>query len=556
MFLKIIKTNGVIRLYFYESFYEPGRNKGERGQIRQRAITSLGILDELKKKFNDPIMHFTEIARQHNLKQRENSRVSVDIDFNLSMSEEDDSIRNIGYGILNLIYKKLDLDKFWKAKMKKEQIQTDIEAVFCILVMMYTLFPEAKDQISDKQHIFFRQSNAFSRENIYFALPFFSDFCKELQRWIFDRTTKICDRDLSTCYLIFTNYNLSNSKIGLLIDKNGLPLSYYFLDEIDIKSIYTSSTVSQLKSEFSRIIFVADQDLHSPVHHGYPRGLKQEDGYFYTQALSNLSAEFKNWILEERGYHIKQIKDQNDHNVQYKYKSRIQSCLSRNILADQKANKQVKKQKQMVFYTEKLASKQRIARGLMVSRAKDIIRHPAQYNKLNTAGAETYIKNIEFDKTGNIISGTQLLLNTDKIIGEEKYDGYYLILTSELNMSDKVMGELYQTLIQLGEIFDFSQSDLLLPSSFMTTEQYINSHFAICYTSLILIRLLQKKLGNQYSVATIVSSLRKYSCVQIAANTFQFTYFDKVLRSCEEAFGIKLDHKYRNRLQIRRMLKY
>ena len=47
------------------------------------------------------------------------------------------------------------------------------------------------------------------------------------------------------------------------------------------------------------------------------------------------------------------------------------------------------------------------------------------------------------------IEGRELLLDLEKIREEEKYDGYYSIVTSELKMSDEKMREVYRGLARI-----------------------------------------------------------------------------------------------------------
>ena len=72
----------------------------------------------------------------------------------------------------------------------------------------------------------------------------------------------------------------------------------------------------------------------------------------------------------------------------------------------------------------------------------------------------------------------------------------------------------------------------------------------------VLIRLLQIKLDRQFPIGQTLESLRKYCCVQIDANLFQFIYYDKILRKCSEVFKLELDKKYWTRSEIRKLLKF
>ena len=104
MFLRSITIKGVTRLYFYESYYENGRTK-------QKCIESLGRLDELQKRFDDPVSHFKKVAEEKNAEQNTSRKTSVPIDLSSTMSTSEDNLRNVGYAVLKDLYKQLELDK-------------------------------------------------------------------------------------------------------------------------------------------------------------------------------------------------------------------------------------------------------------------------------------------------------------------------------------------------------------------------------------------------------------------------------------------------------------
>jgi transposase len=608
MFLKTITIKGITRLYFYESYYQPSNLKGEKGRIRQRSLESLGSLAELKKLYDDPIKHFIEIARQRSIKQKESLQTSITIDFNSTMAENENCVKNVGYGIIKDIYKQLELDKFWKNKAKNKSMKFDPEIIFRLLVISRVLFPGSKKQTYENKDIYFEKIDGFSLDDVYHALTFIDENQEDMQKWIFEHSKNICDRDLSVSYFDCTNYyfdigrsdldtlndagdpvdkngNIIDAKyrkrgpeknhrpdpivaMGLLMDKNGIPLAYDLFPGNESEKIHMRPIIKRLKNDFTdmRVIFVADRGLNTSDNIYYLNGdnksdNNQRDGYVYGQSIRGADEEFKKWVLRDN-YHTDKIKDDEGNEIKFIHKSRIYpKILHVNVTSADGKHKKKKDvpidQKQMVYYSEKYARKQKLDREIMVLRAKDLIKHPKKYDRITSAGSASYVNNISFDKkTGEIIDGKILTLNTTKIDEESKYDGYYSIVTSELKMSDYEMRETYRGLSLIEETFKISKSDFDSRPVFVRTNEHIDAHFATCFTALVLIRILQSKLENKYPIGKILQALRKYSCVQIDANTYQFVYFDKILRACEKTFGIKLDNKYQNRLQIRRMLKY
>jgi hypothetical protein len=148
------------------------------------------------------------------------------------------------------------------------------------------------------------------------------------------------------------------------------------------------------------------------------------------------------------------------------------------------------------------------------------------------------------------------LLDTEKIAKEEKYDGYYSIVTSELNMSDFEIRDTYRVLARIEDTIKISKKDFSSRLVFVRTNEHIDAHFATCYTALALIRLLQARLANKHPIGKVLNSLRKYNCANVGTNNWQFLYYYEILESCGAEFNMKLDNKYRNQLQIKRLLRY
>ena len=158
----------------------------------------------------------------------------------------------------------------------------------------------------------------------------------------------------------------------------------------------------------------------------------------------------------------------------------------------------------MAYYSEKYARKQKRDRDIMIARAKDLIAHPKKYDRITAAGSGAYVQNIAFDKsTGEILEDRELILNTEKIAEEEKYDGYYSIVTSELKMSDHEMRDTYRGLARIEETFKISKTEFESRPVFVWTNEHIEGHFATCFTALVLIRLLQTKLGRKYPIGKV-----------------------------------------------------
>ena len=599
---KLKKPNGDIYLSIKEKYHVP------KVGARERTIQSIGYVSVLKKDYDDPIAYFSKKATDMTTEKKKEKSKVITIDTSEKMDTQTDDIFNVGYGILKQLYKELEIDKFWNRKTRNLSIEFSVDQIFRLLVFSRILCPASKKGTFDNQKFYFESFGDFSLDDVYHALDIICENNESLQKWIFEHSEKLYGRDLSVSYFDCTNYYFDIGRsdmdtldddgnpvdkdgcpvaakyrkrgpeknhrpdpiveMGLLMDKNGIPLAFDLFPGNESEKVHMRPIINRIKNEFSdtRIIFVADRGLNTSDNIYYLNGDNRNDdnprdGYVYGQSVRGADAEFKKWILSG-GYKKDEIQDEHGEKVTFTHKSRIHPKeLHVNVTKPGQKNP-VKKtvkvdQKQMVYYSEKYAKKQKADREVMIARAKDLINHPKKYDRITSAGSAAYVLNIAFNKsTGEIVEGKNLELNLAKIEEEARYDGYYSIVTSELNMSDMEMRDVYRGLSHIEETFKISKSEFSSRPVYVRTNDHIDAHFTTCFTSLVLIRLLQARLENKYPVGKIIESLKKYCCVPLDTNNYKFTYFNEILSSCEKVFDIELSNRYRTRQQIQRLLKY
>ncbi len=599
---KLKKPNGDIYLSIKEKYHVPGKG------AREKTVKSLGYVSELRKTFEDPIAHFSQVAAEMTAQKKEERSFRLLIDTTEKMTTDTDDVKNVGYGVLKALYKQLEIDKFWNWKTRNLSIRYSVDQIFRLLVFSRILMPASKKGTFDDKGFYFEDFGDFSLDDVYHALDIICENNASLQKWIYDHSGKICERDLSVSYFDCTNYYFDIGRsdmdildddgnpvdkngdpvpakyrkrgpeknhrpdpiveMGLLMDRKGIPLAFDLFPGNESEKVHMRPIINRIKNEFSdsRIIFVADRGLNTSDNIYYLNGdnkgeINTRDGYVYGQSVRGADAEFKTWVLGGN-YVTDKIVDDDGKEIAFKHKSRIHPKeLHVNVTKPGQKKKSKKTvsidQKQMAYYSEKYAKKQKADREVMIQRAKDLIRHPKKYDKVTSAGSAAYVLNISFSKdTGEIVEGNALELDLEKIKEEEKYDGYYSIVTSELTMSDREMRELYRGLSRIEDTFKISKSEFDSRPVFVWTNDHIDAHFTTCFTALVLIRLLQAKLDNKYPVGRIIKSLKDYCCIPLDMNNYQFTYFDEILRSIGKAFDMSLDNKYRTRQEIQRLLRY
>ena len=211
----------------------------------------------------------------------------------------------------------------------------------------------------------------------------------------------------------------------------------------------------------------------------------------------------------------------------------------------------------MVYYSQKYADKQKRDRQMVIEKAKDLIKNPGAYTRATSYGAAGYINNIKFDKdTGVVSNGSELSINQAKIEEEEKLDGYYSIVTSEENLSDLELRNIYKGLAKIEETFKITKSEFDARPINVRLEDHIDAHFLICFISLVIIRLLQCDINNKYTIKNILEKIKNFKCTHETTNIYKFIGYKPEIQYLNRKLELNFDKKYDKRENIKKILKY
>ena len=210
----------------------------------------------------------------------------------------------------------------------------------------------------------------------------------------------------------------------------------------------------------------------------------------------------------------------------------------------------------MIYYSKKYADRQKHERELAIIKAQDLIKNPGKYTQATSYGCTKYINNIRFNtETGEIPNGIELSLNLKKIIEEEKFDGYYSIVTSEKNLTDKEMRDIYKGLWKIEESFKITKSNLETRPVYVWTKKHIEAHFLTCFISLLILRLIEYKINRKYSTNEIIESLKKYQSTKLEHDIYVQDFTNNVIKELSEKYNIDLSRKYLSLSEIKKIIK-
>ena len=587
MYLRKSLSNGKIYLSFVQGY------RDESGKSKQKTIEKIGYLEDLKKLYDDPITHFKEIAKQRNAEEV-NELVIKNI--NTKIIDESNLRKNLGYIIPKKIYKELGIYEFLKGKSSKLKIEYNLQDIFELLVYSRILFPNSKLSTYNHKDMYFENYN-FSEKNMYRSFDYLANYKDEILKLCWNNTKDLYNRDTSNTYYDTTNYYFEISyndedkidengnviekglrkkgpskehrkspivQMGLLMDNNGLPMYYDLFPGNESEKTQMRPTLKKTKAKFDigRTVIVADRGQNTSDNTVFIAGKNDDDktnhdGYVYGQSIIGADEEFRNWAVDQKGFITDIILDENNNEIHFKHKSRI---FAKNVQIKKNNQRTVKYQiyqKQMVYYSQKYADKQKYERELAILKAKDLIANPGKYTQATSYGCTKYINNISFNKkTGEVADDSNLSLNLDKIKDEEKFDGYYSIVTSEKHLSDKEIRDIYKGLWKIEETFKITKSELETRPVFVWTPESIEAHFLSCFIALLIIRLLEQKTNRKYSNHYIIDSLKKYSSTKIEHDIYLQDFRNDVIKDLEKTFNIDLSHKYLTLSQIKKLLNF
>ena len=612
MFLKKVKRpNSRTYISIVEGYRDSKNN------VRHKTIKSYGYLDELEKLHSDvdsflnsEIEKFTKENFNEIIIKNINKKPDYD---DTSIFENDE--KNIGYFLLKKIYLELGVTDFLKEKQKKLNINFDLNEILLLLVLCRILYPGSKREAFESRNKFFEKFD-FSLKDLYRALDFFNEYKEEIQEVMWKSTKEKYDRDLSvglfdcTNYYFEINYNDTDLvdedgnvlekgyrkkgpeknhrpdpivEMGLLLDNKTIPASYKIFPGNESEKTCLRPIIKDTKRthDIDKIIVVADRGLNTSDNIWFLAGknddkCKNNDGYVYGQSVRGASKNFKEWVLNQEGY-INDIEYKNDgtedtfrhrvydeegrfkeykkETVIFRHKSRVVAKQIQIKKDDKRTVKVHTYQKQLVYYSQRYADRQKLQREQAVEKAKDLIAHPKKYTKATSFGAAAYVNNLAFDKeTGEIKEGLSLSLDEELIKEEEKYDGYYSIVTSELNYSDQKIRQIYRELIKIEDSFKITKSNLEARPVYVWTKEHIEAHFLTCFISLTILRLIENKLEHKYTIENIIETLRNTTAKNIEHNVFVQKNPNQITKALSKIFDLDLYIKYRDLSNIKKIL--
>lgn len=546
-------------LSFVESFYD-----AKTQNSKQKVIKRIGYVDDLKKIYVNPIEKFAEEARKLSTASSKKYKDKM-----VAPIPKEERRRNLGYFLPLGIYRKFKMEQPFLAKGYERRFHFNPEKVFEFLVMSQIINPGSKSSEYLNKDIFF-EDYRFSDDQMDDGIKFIGENEATFKEFILLRLHELYRLNTSTTYFDGTNIYFEIDKedeerrrgpeknnrhdpilgLGLLMDANGIPLNYTTFpgNESERPELHKNVQALKERSEIEgRTIIVADKGLNSGDN--MYQAIKNGDGYVMGQKVRGASKETISWILQddENSPYAKTLNK--DGVVTYKVKSEVGEYAI-NITSPFNAQKATINliQKRVVFYSKDYADKTQYERDKAIAKAEVIITNPKQFVKATVGTAANYIKELNFnEETGEIIT-KKLELDYEAIEKAKALDGYYMIITSETALPEDKIIEIYRGLWEIEETFSIIKGVLRIRPVFAKTLISVHAHILICFTGLLILRLLQKvhlrKTLSQEQIAVIEAANRKKRKHKIQYNKIVEYPVSQIVDFIRSFNAIKIEDKY------------
>ena len=590
-------------------YAQQGIRNGKKTTTRN--VRNFGKHSELLKITDDPLAYVKKEIEKMNAEYRV-GRVEYDLkaDFNERVESTDNEASlskdlNIGYFYLQEIMQRLQLKEFFSDATAKRKITFDCYTILRFLTYARILDPGSKLHTWETLEKFYEKPS-FDYHHILRCMDVLSDHYEEYLRWTYEKSNSVVERDHSVLYYDCTNFYFECEKeddivvdevtgeimsglrkygvskehrpnpiveMGLFMDRNGIPISM---------CLHPGNTSEQLTAvplekeilkmtDGAKFIYCADAGLGSySIRQFNSMGGR---AFIVTQSLKKLSETLKKAVFNDYDYKLLS----NDETVSIESLKNMDKTDAKNLnlyndmaykvitadkamdlgLYDEKILKNGKikkvkakgtiKQKVIITFSRKMMEYQRTVRNRQVERARKIVkRNDPEEIKKGPNDVRRFMKRVARTKSGEDADVTYII-DEDKIKEEEKYDGYYAVATNLDDCAKDILAVSHNR-YKIEDCFRIMKTNFVGRPVFHWTETRIRSHFLICYTALLVYRLLECQLNNQNTHVTtenLITTLRNMNVVNVHDIEYMAIYKgSKTLDALTKLSALELDRAH------------
>lgn len=595
-------------------FVQLGIRNGKKTTTKN--IARIGKHSELLKITDDPLAYAKEQVKKYNEEAKKNKPVPLEVKLNFEekIKSYGDLVSsskqlNVGYLFLQQVYHDLEIGSFFQHIAENSEMTFDPNQVYRFLVYSRILEQDFKPGTYRHKADFYEQPE-FNDEQVIQTMDLLEEHCDEYMAYLLEKSTKYIKKDRGSCFYDPVNHYFQigtedeeyvdavtgerlpklapyeagrredgcPAGLGIIMDSYGIPVSMF----ITSGTPDGQETAEVIEKDFRHIL--KGKNIVRCVD-GSKKSLRRKTetsncrGFIISQAVNQLPDALKKAVFSDRDYRkvstdepvsvgAMRSFDRMDGKNRGLYQDKaykvlrrvpdfdtrpwIQGLLERSG-ADITLSETVSQPKIIITFSRKLMEFQRSIRERQIQRARKRIQWPAADTyKYNSDDAGRFIKRVSSQDSREVYE-----LDQDLIAEEEKYDGFSAIVTD----LDGEFGSIVETSFyryKLQDCFRALKTDL--PAAIHPCERKrVIAHSIICYTALLLCRILETKMRRyetEFTIDNLIDTMNNMEVSNIEDMCYMSTYgCSRVSNALNGILDIGLDKKYYLPKELNRKVK-
>ncbi|MDR1319812.1 MAG: IS1634 family transposase [Gracilibacteraceae bacterium] len=590
-------------------FIQMGFRNGKKTSTKN--VKRIGKHSELLAIDPDPLSYAKRQVEKYNEEYQSGKiKMSFEIDFDEKLSSSGDAasgsnLLNTGYFVLQKIYQDLKLADYLARIGEERRAAFPLDDINRFLTFARILDPESKLGTFDKLDTYYEKPS-FAYQHILRFMDILEENYDGYLEHLFANSGNVVKRNTSVCYFDCTNYyfeiegedadfvdtvtgeilkgfrkygpskqHMPNPlvQMGLFTDGNGIPISMCINSGSDNEQKCAVPSEQKITKMFGgkRFIYCADAGLGS-------YGIRKYNSmggraFIVTQSVKKLSNQLKQAVFNDYDYkllssnspitvkHMKEFDRFDEKNLSL-YNDALYKILDADNLVDvglyeEKVfkngktktvkSKAVLKQRIIVTFSRKMMEYQRHIRNAQIERARIILEYRnVEDVKKGPHDVTRFIKRKSVGKNGEK-AVDHYMIDQSVIDEEEKYDGYYAVATN-LEDDAKDILEINSKRYKIEDCFRVLKTNFRARPVYHRNKNRIVAHFMICYTALLIYRLLECELdrcGAHFTTENILETLRNMNVMNVGDMYYAATYKgSQVCTALNGVYDLGLDKKH------------
>ena len=564
MLVRVSKTrDGVEYAYIVEAY------RGEDGRPKQRIIERHGRLDKLTRDDPDALEKLRARAKELTA-QRQSRRGSISYD--TATVSDGAAALNAGWVLTEAVLERLGVPRAAKHWAGTAGAGGGFAAIVSLLVCCQVIWPGSKRSAVERSGQLLGGAGQPGLVRVYRALDHIAAMALELQKTATAglgrgvESLRVVDYDVTNYFFHIDaddqpagaaagrgkasrqrGYSKEHRpdpiiQMGLFLDGDGIPVSYRLFDGNVPDTSTMVGALAEFKTTFhpGRIVVVADKAMNTRPNIGLLA--EAGDGWIVSASARGADQKTRAWLLDPTGW----VGDE-DVRTKSMTATRAVPVTEHGVAGLPKTVTE----KIVARWSKDAAVRDGHTRAEMLARAAVLAADEAKYRASNKRGIKKYITAETIDpETGAVSTGkdTHLALDTARADAEAVFDGYQLIRTSEITLTDAQIIERYHQLWRIEQTFRVSKTDLHTRPIFVRTPAHIEAHFAICFIALLVTRLLER--WTNLPSGELLEALREFQAIPVGDGIYRLirpTTWDRI----DTAIGAAMNQTWASLPELR-----